>query len=41
MAFVSDFLASSDGHTLIKSFMQIKDAKIRRDIVRLVQEIAG
>jgi hypothetical protein len=32
-AYVSDFLATSDGLALTKAFMQIKDAKLRRSIV--------
>ncbi len=40
-AYVSDFLSTSLGLALTKAFMQIKDAKIRRDIVKLVEEIAG
>ena len=39
-AYVSDFLATSDGLSLVKAFMCIKDAKLRRAIVRLVEEIA-
>jgi transcriptional regulator with XRE-family HTH domain len=40
-AFVYDFLATSDGLALTKAFMQIKDAKLRRSIVKTVEEIAG
>ena len=40
-AYVSDFLASSDGLALTKAFMRIKDAKLRRRIVDLVSQIAG
>ena len=40
-AYVSDFLATTDGLRLTKAFMQIKDAKLRRIIVNLVEEIAG
>src|SRR6187399_2479028 len=40
-AYVSDFLATSDGLALTKSFMRIKDAKLRRRIVDLVEQIAG
>jgi transcriptional regulator with XRE-family HTH domain len=39
-SFVSDFLATSDGLMLTKSFMRIKDPVLRRHIVRLVQEVA-
>lgn len=39
--YVSDFLASTDGLTLIKSFMRIKNGKMRRRIVELVEQIAG
>jgi transcriptional regulator with XRE-family HTH domain len=40
-AYVSDFLATSDGLALTKSFMRIKDPKLRRRIVDLVSQIAG
>jgi transcriptional regulator with XRE-family HTH domain len=40
-AYVSDFLATSDGLSLTKAFMRIKDVKLRRRIVDLVQQIAG
>jgi len=39
--YVSDFLATSDGLALTKAFMRIEDAKLRRKIVDLVQQIAG
>src|SRR5437899_9399201 len=35
-AYVSDFLASSEGLALTKAFMRIKDPKVRRRIVDLV-----
>ena len=38
-AYVSDFLASSDGMKLARAFTQIGDAKLRRCIVSLVEEI--
>ena len=40
-AYVSDFLATSEGLALTKAFMRIKQAKLRRRIVDLVKEIAG
>src|ERR1700761_7989953 len=40
-AYVSDFLATSDGLALTKAFMRIDDAKLRRRIVDLVEHIAG
>jgi transcriptional regulator with XRE-family HTH domain len=39
-AYVSDFLATSDGLALTKAFMRISDAKLRRRIVDLVEQIA-
>jgi transcriptional regulator with XRE-family HTH domain len=39
-AYVSDFLATSDGLALTKAFMRIGDAKLRRRIVDLVEQIA-
>ena len=38
---MSDFLATSDGLALTKAFMGIKNAKLRRRIVDLVEQIAG
>jgi transcriptional regulator with XRE-family HTH domain len=40
-AYVSDFLATSEGLSLTKAFMRIKKPKLRRRIVDLVEEIAG
>ena len=41
LAYVSDFLAAPDGLALIKAFTHIKERKLRRHIVNLVEEIAG
>jgi transcriptional regulator with XRE-family HTH domain len=38
--YITDFLTSRDGLTLTKAFMRIKDAKLKRRIVDLVQRIA-
>src|SRR5271163_563966 len=40
-AYVSDFLATSDGLALTKALMQIRDGKLRRRVVNLVEQIAG
>jgi transcriptional regulator with XRE-family HTH domain len=40
-AYVSDFLATSDGLALTKAFMRIKDAKLRRRIVDLVEQMVS
>ena len=40
-AYVSDFLATSEGLALTKAFMKIKVPKLRRRIVDLVEEISG
>jgi len=40
-AYVSDFLATSEGLSLTKAFMRIQEPKLRRRIVDLVEEIAG
>ena len=40
-AYVSDFLATSDGLALTKAFVQIKDGKLRRRIVDLVEAIVS
>jgi|SRR5262249_11229532 transcriptional regulator with XRE-family HTH domain len=39
--YVSDFLSSTDGLALTKAFTNIKDSKLRRRVVDLVEEIAG
>jgi hypothetical protein len=39
--FVSDYLATSVGLQLTKAFMQIRDPKLRRSIVNLVEQIAA
>ena len=39
--FVNEFLATDDGLTLTKAFMQIEDAKLRRKIVAMVEQLAG
>jgi len=40
-AYVSDFLATSDGLALTKAFMRIEDSKLRRRIVDLVEQIVS
>jgi transcriptional regulator with XRE-family HTH domain len=40
-AYVSDFLATSDGVALVRAFARIRDAKVRRAIVALVQEVVS
>ncbi len=39
-AYVSDFLATSEGVPLTKAFVRIKDSKVRRRIVDMVEAIA-
>ncbi len=39
--YISDFLTTSDGLALTKAFMLIKDARVRRSIVKLVEKIVG
>lgn len=39
-AYVSDFLASSEGLALTRAFLKIADAKVRRRIVDLVEALA-
>src|ERR1700759_3811015 len=39
-AYVADFLATSEGLALTKAFMRIKEPKLRRRIVDLVEQIA-
>jgi len=38
--YVSEFLATADGLSLTKSFVQIKSARLRSAIVNLVEQIA-
>jgi transcriptional regulator with XRE-family HTH domain len=38
-SYVNDFLATSDGLALVKAFMHIRDPKLRRAIVQLVEQI--
>jgi transcriptional regulator with XRE-family HTH domain len=40
-SYVSDYLATSDGLSLTKSFMAIDNPKLRRCIVGLVEELAA
>ena len=40
-AYVSDFLATSEGLALTRAFTRIPDAKLRRSIVELVEQIAA
>src|ERR1043166_6671406 len=39
--YVTEFLATNDGLTLVKAFMRIDNAKLRRRVVDLVEEMAG
>jgi transcriptional regulator with XRE-family HTH domain len=39
--YVSDFLATTDGLALTKAFMLIKDTRLRRSIVKLVEDLVG
>jgi transcriptional regulator with XRE-family HTH domain len=40
-AYISDFLATSEGLALTRAFTRIADAKLRRSIVDLVERIAA
>ena len=40
-AYVTDFLATTDGLALVKAFTRIPNAKLRRRVVELVQEMGG
>jgi transcriptional regulator with XRE-family HTH domain len=40
-AYVSDFLATSEGLALTRAFTRIADAKLRRSIVEMVEQIAA
>lgn len=39
-AYINDFISTSEGLSLARSFMQIKDRKMRQSIVALVAEIS-
>jgi len=41
MAQINDFVSDSEGLRLIRAFMRIDNATLRRRIAMLVQEIAG
>jgi transcriptional regulator with XRE-family HTH domain len=41
MAEIDDFISDSEGLRLIRAFMRIDNATLRRRIVMLVQEVAG
>jgi len=40
-AYVTDFLAASDGHALMRAFVRIKNSPLQRSIVHLVEAIVG
>jgi transcriptional regulator with XRE-family HTH domain len=40
-SYISDFFATPEGHNLTRAFLRIKEPKLRRRIVHLVQELAG
>jgi len=40
-AYVSDFLATAEGLSLTRAFTRITDAKLRRSIVEMVEQIAA
>jgi transcriptional regulator with XRE-family HTH domain len=39
-AYVTDFLTTADGLALVKAFVRIKEASLRRSIVRMVEAIS-
>jgi transcriptional regulator with XRE-family HTH domain len=40
-AYISDFLATAEGLALTRAFTRISDAKLRRSIVEMVEQIAA
>jgi len=40
-AYMSDFLSTSEGMQLAKAFMRIKDVKVRRRLVDLIEAMTG
>ena len=41
LAHITDFLGNADGHALVRAFMKIKNAALRRSIVRMVEAIVS
>ena len=41
LAYITDFLGTADGHALVRAFMKIKNATLRRSIVRMVEAIVA
>lgn len=41
LAYVTDFLGHADGHALVRAFTRIKNASLRRSIVRMVEAIVS
>jgi transcriptional regulator with XRE-family HTH domain len=41
LANITDFLGTADGHALVRAFIKIKDAALRRSIVRMVEAIGA
>jgi transcriptional regulator with XRE-family HTH domain len=41
LAYITDFLGHADGHALVKAFTRIKNASLRRSIVRMVEAIVS
>jgi transcriptional regulator with XRE-family HTH domain len=41
LAHITDFLGNADGHALVRAFMKIKNATLRRSIVRMVEAIVA
>jgi transcriptional regulator with XRE-family HTH domain len=39
--YVTDFLATPDGHALVRAFARIKSHAVRRSIVRMVEVLGG
>ncbi len=40
-AYITDFLASNDGFALVKAFMRVENAKLRRRLIELIEEMGG
>jgi transcriptional regulator with XRE-family HTH domain len=41
LAHITDFLGNADGHALVRAFIKIKNAGLRRSVVRLVEAIVA
>jgi transcriptional regulator with XRE-family HTH domain len=41
LAYITEFLGNADGHALVRAFTKVKNAALRRSIVRMVEAIVS